>query len=264
MTITRPKKSLGQNFLVDPNYRRKIITAVRENFCGETIVEIGPGRGALTDGLLSFAGDMILVEKDRYLAHPLVEKFHSQNSVKVIRADFLEIDFESILPKPPQRMIAVGNLPYNVASQIYLKLLHNRRYFKRLYLMFQKEVAVRCLAAPGGRDYGVLSVWTQIMTRGRKLFDVPPTAFRPRPRVTSSFVAFELLDDDGQDWIPFMAFVRRLFQNRRKKTGTILKSMFGKGLSTSCALHLTEKRPEKLSLNELKTLFELFCPQNGV
>lgn len=256
----RPRRSLGQNFLIDPNYRRKIIAAIRKDYEGETVIEIGPGRGALTEGLALFAKELVLIEKDALLAGELRKRFHACGNVRVINEDFLKVDLEGVTATRigvAKKPLVIGNLPYNVASQILIRLLrHNERY-KRLYLMFQKEVAQRCLAAPGTRQYGILTVWTRLFSEPKKLFDLPPTAFRPRPKVTSRFVRFDLLGRAYEAEAGFIEFVRVLFQQRRK----MIKSRVT-GKETAAAAW--SKRPEGLTLPDLKLVYRFLKEKNLV
>ena len=174
----RPKKSLGQNFLIDQNYKRKILGAVLAK-TGSTILEIGGGKGILTEGLALSASHLWVVEKDHRLAELLREKFCGNAKVEVVCEDFLEME------APPPSPIVVSNLPYNIASQIFIKLIENRKNFSELFLMFQKEMALRFVAKPRTKDYGLLTLWAQIYTDCRILFHLPPTAFSPRPKVSS-------------------------------------------------------------------------------
>ncbi|HBF13107.1 MAG TPA: ribosomal RNA small subunit methyltransferase A [Deltaproteobacteria bacterium] len=222
MTILRPKKSLGQNFLVDGNYQRKIFEAV---CCTNpsNIMEIGPGREALTQHFVKRAGHLLVVEKDRELASHLIEKY--SKGVRVVEADFLECDLSALFGEE-KNWVVVGNLPYNVASQIFIKLVQNRKYFSDLFLMFQKEMAARFVAKPSTKDYGLLSLWAQIYTAPKILFHLPPTVFKPQPKVNSSFVHFKiktqpLIEESEEE--NFWILMRLLFQQRRKTMGSVLK-----------------------------------------
>lgn len=262
-----PKKSLGQNFLTDLNYQRKIIEAVRDDYCGQPILEIGPGQGALTRHLCEFAKSLTLVEKDGALAKELNEKFAGENHVTVIHDDFLDFDLLSLrvpgsgaLPseKSGQKISVVANLPYNVASQILIKIFIHSHLFDCLYLMFQKEVGNRCVAKPKTREYGIFTIWAQIFSNVEKLFDIPPTAFRPQPKITSSFLKFELKEADYNKEKNFIGFIRRLFNQRRKKISTTLKQNIDKKYFPQFA----DRRAEELSLPELRELFLIYSQKN--
>lgn len=264
MSYHHAKKSLGQNFLVDPNYQRKIIQAVRQIYQGETILEIGPGQGALTQHLSEFAQKIILVEKDTGLAQELARKYDSQIFIKVINVDFLKWDLNAL---SDEKIIVVANLPYNVSTQILIKLLQNMNKFQYLFLMFQKEVAQRCVASPNSKDYGILSVWCQLLANVKKLFDVPPTAFRPRPKITSAVLHFQpsgIEFDKKQN--QFMEFVKLIFSQRRKKIGTVLKAQQkykNQILEDFSGKDLLEKRAENLSIEQLRQLFAVFKHQES-
>lgn len=250
------KKSLGQNFLIDGNYQRKIIEAVQDDYQDQPILEIGPGRAALTQHLCGFAKSLTLVEKDTELAKDLKQRFAGDNHVKVIQADFLDLNLKShIEPKT----VVVANLPYNVASQILIKIFSHQYLFEKLYLMFQREVGNRCVAKPKTKDYGIFSIWSQLFSDVEKLFDIPPTAFRPQPKITSTFLRFDLKEVDYADEKLFISFIRRLFNQRRKKISTTLKPSIDKKHFP----HFADKRAEELSLLELKELFLIYS-QNAV
>lgn len=264
MNRTRPKKSLGQNFLIDPNFQRKIIAAFEAGYAGGTVLEIGPGRGALTQHLVQRASHLILVEKDRLLAAALQSRFADQSHVTVVSGDFLAWELSAL---PASGTTVVANLPYNIASQILIRLFENNRRFARLLLMLQKEVGCRCTANPGSRDFGILSLWCQVFSRPRRLFDCPPGAFRPRPKVVSSLIEFVFTSGVvGAEQKPFIGFVKLIFSQRRKKISTILKGR-GTGRTTPTGLAaLTDQRAENLQIEEMRRLFEWWRsdPQDGV
>lgn len=258
------KKSLGQNFLIDGNYQRKIIETVQDDYQGQPILEIGPGRAALTRHLCGFAKSLTLVEKDTELARDLKQRFADDNHVKVIQADFLDLDLLSLRAPcnaawQSQKTIVVANLPYNVASQILIKIFSHQHLFEKLYLMFQREVGNRCVAKPKTKDYGIFSIWSQLFSDVEKLFDIPPTAFWPQPKITSTFLRFDLKDMNYAHEKPFIGFIRRLFNQRRKKISTTLKPSIDKKHFPQFA----DKRAEELSLTELKELFLIYS-QNAV
>ena len=201
----RAKKSLGQNFLVDEAYAERIVAALgpRE---GETVVEIGPGRGALTSRLVGRAGRVVAVELDRELAPLLRERFAAHEDFKLVEADALSIDFcEAIAPAPTARVVA--NLPYNVSTAILQRLLGQRRCLTELVLMLQREVVERITAPPGSAERGYLSVLAEAYAEARALFDVPPGAFRPVPKVWSTVARLRVREsaaladvDEGRLW----------------------------------------------------------------
>ncbi len=181
----RPKKSLGQNFLIDPNLQRKIVAAVAPGPEDE-ILEIGPGRGALTDHLAGVPRRLILVELDDHLIHELQNRYEGRADVHVVHADFLKVDIRS-LSERPEELKVVGNIPYNVTAPIVFRLLERPRPAE-IVLMVQREVAQRMAASPATAEYGALTVGVQSVARVGLLFKVPRTAFRPMPRVDSSVI----------------------------------------------------------------------------
>lgn len=253
----RPKRSLGQNFLIDPNYQRKISEAARLVYAGQSVVEIGPGRGALTQHLAKWAKKLVLIEKDSELAASLRDDFLNQDHVSVHAGDFLDFPIETL---PHERMLVVSNLPYNVSTQILIRLFENRERFAHLFLMFQREVARRCVETPGSREFGILSVWCQSQARVKKLFDVPPTAFRPRPDIVSTVLQFDLFSGSftASDRA-FLDFVKLIFSQRRKKISNLLKKKYDlkKLESRPDLLPVLARRAEELDLSLMKVMFEV-------
>lgn len=189
------KKSFGQNFLADENYVRKIVAAL-ELQADETIVEIGPGRGALTRYLLNEATKVFAVELDRDLIPVLQEEFKDAPNFHLIAADALKIDFREMLSGENQRVKLVANLPYYISTAILLKLLTLRDCFSELVLMLQREVVERIMAPAGDRERGFLTVLVETYCRVEKILDVPPRAFRPQPKVWSAVVKVKPKDGE--------------------------------------------------------------------
>lgn len=217
----RAKRSLGQNFLSDPNTAAKIVTA-----CaiapGDTVIEIGPGRGALT-GLLvgSGAGTVLALEKDRDLAMRLARE---HPGLAVALTDALCLDWRR-LDRLPGVVRIIGNLPYNIASPLLWDLCAGATRFTRGVFMIQHEVAVRLCAAPGGREYGALTAWIGCHAQVAYCFKVPPTVFHPRPKVDSAVVAITPLPPDARPKEPgaLSRLLKLLFSKRRKQLGGILR-----------------------------------------
>jgi len=180
----RAKKSLGQNFLVEESYVRRVVEALGPRG-DETVLEIGAGRGALTGRLVGLAGRVVAVEFDRALAPLLRERFASAGNFELLEADALEVDFcAAVAPAAAARVVA--NLPYNVSTAILQRLIEQRRCLPELVLMLQREVVERITAPPGSAERGFLSVLVQAHCDAEALFDVPPGAFRPVPKVWST------------------------------------------------------------------------------
>ena len=185
-----PSKRLGQNFLTDQRIIQRIVEAL-EPGADETIVEIGPGRGALTAPLLERAGSLIAVEFDQNLIPLLTEKFSDKKNFKLIQSDALTTDFcDAIGPATQARIVA--NLPYNVATAILQRLIEQRHCLTEMVVMLQKEVVERITAGPGSAERGYLSVFVQAYCETEKLFDVAPSSFRPAPKVWSSVIRLRL------------------------------------------------------------------------
>ncbi len=191
------KRRFGQNFLVDRNVVNRIVAAVSPQ-PDENIIEIGPGRGALTSELIKAAGRVIAIELDRQLVPELRAKFSTAPNFKVIEADALTADYcEFIRPAGTARVVA--NLPYNVGTAILQKLIEQRRCITEMTLMLQREVVDRITAPPGSTERGYLSVFVEAYCETEKLFDVSPEAFRPAPKVWSTVARLRTRDKIAAD-----------------------------------------------------------------
>ncbi|WP_058555557.1 16S rRNA (adenine(1518)-N(6)/adenine(1519)-N(6))-dimethyltransferase RsmA [Thiohalocapsa sp. ML1] len=187
----RARKRFGQNFLHDPGTIRRIVAAVAPT-PGQHLVEIGPGRGALTAGLLEAAGELDVIELDRDLAGPLAERLGPLGHLRVHQADALRFDLCALLPAAAAaagaRLRLVGNLPYNISTPLLFRFLDQADCIHDLHLMLQKEVVDRLAAAPGQKIYGRLSVMVQSRCAVRRVLSVGPGAFTPAPKVDSAVV----------------------------------------------------------------------------
>ena len=196
-STNRPKRRFGQNFLVDQNVVDRIISAVAPR-SDETLVEIGSGRGVLTGRLIEKASRVIAIEFDRDLIPQLRRQFHASANLLIVEADALAIDLcNAIQPAPKARVVA--NLPYNIATAILQRLIEQRRCLSDMTLMLQREVVDRIAAEAGSPDRGYLSVLVEAYCEVEKLFDVPPRAFRPVPKVWSTVVGLRLRPQLGAD-----------------------------------------------------------------
>ena len=219
---SRPKRSLGQNFLIDPNYRRKIVEAVP---CedADRVIEIGPGRGALTEGLLARSPSLVVIEKDRDLAEQWQERAGREPNLTVVAGDVLDHPIATF--GDPTGSVVVGNIPYNVTTPILFHVLERPRC-REVLLMVQREVADRISAPPSTSAYGALSVGVRIVADVEHLFHVPPTAFRPRPKVESTVIRVRphsppRLDEEDEAWT--RRVTRAVFQWRRKQIAKSLR-----------------------------------------
>jgi 16S rRNA (adenine1518-N6/adenine1519-N6)-dimethyltransferase len=220
------RQKLGQHFLV----RGAVLERIARAACGEDaplVVEIGPGRGALTDKLLGRAGRVVAVEVDPYLAGKLREKYAGHPRLEIVHADVLRTDLGQWGPA-----VVAGNLPYYITSPILEQVLGLGGRLRRAVLLIQKEVAARLVAAPGDRDYGYLTVRTALAAEARWLFDVKPAAFHPPPKVDSSVVRLDPCDRMGAWGITsreaFLAFVGACFRQKRKTLRNNLAPVYGR------------------------------------
>jgi 16S rRNA (adenine1518-N6/adenine1519-N6)-dimethyltransferase len=224
----RAKKSLGQNFLVDPNQQRRIVDAVNAG-PDDTVLEIGPGQGALTRHLAERAGKLVLVELDNDLAAALKQEFADRDNVHVVHGDFMDTDVAGLVTDVG-RLRVVGNIPYNITTPIIFRLLERSIRPARIVLMVQKEVADRILAQPGTAEYGALSVGVRSVANVGRLFNVGRGSFRPVPRVDSTVIAIEPLVppplDAGQEQ-DLRELTRTAFSWRRKQLQKTLRSAPG-------------------------------------
>jgi len=179
------KKSLGQNFLTDPGIIRQIVDAI-DLSPNDSVIEIGPGRGALTDCLIEKAANVIAIELDRELVPQLRDRYNDHENFSVLEADALEIDLVELVKDDKVKLVA--NLPYYISTAILQRLAEQRHYLSSLVLMFQREVVDRITARPGDSERGFLTVIVEAAFSTEKLFDVPPCAFEPQPKVWSSVV----------------------------------------------------------------------------
>lgn len=250
----RPKKFLGQNFLVDENISKKIISFL-DIQDGDNVLEIGPGHGALTKHLIKFNINYTAVEIDKFIIEELTEKYG--NKINLIHKDFLEFDFSQIhdFTTPPIKVI--GNIPYNITTEILFKLYDNKQFVQSAVLMMQKEVAQRLTAKPNTKDYGILAILTQVNAVPKIVYNVPPTAFFPKPKVTSSVVRLELKNDSYviKNVDLFKKIVKSSFNQRRKVMRNSLKKLFEeKSIEFNSVNFDFSKRPEQLSIQEFVEL----------
>ncbi len=220
---------------------------------GDRLVEIGPGRGALTYPLLERAGRLAAIELDRDLLPLLRAGASTRGELELFNVDVLEFDFAA-LGEPPFRV--VGNLPYNISTPLLFHLLDSLSLIDDMHFMLQKEVARRLVAAPGGGDYGRLSVMLQQRCECHYLFEVAPHSFRPPPKVDSAVVRLEPLASprfDAGDPARFADIVRTAFGQRRKTIGNSLKTLLGRDRIAACGID-PGLRAENLSVADFARL----------
>jgi 16S rRNA (adenine1518-N6/adenine1519-N6)-dimethyltransferase len=220
--VPAPKRSLSQNFLSDPRILGRIADAVGAT-ASDTVLEIGPGKGALTGPLLERAGRVVAIEKDRELIPSLVSRF---SSLVLAEGDALEIDWNALVGGP---FLVAGNIPYNITSPLIDKALTPPRAARVVFLV-QKEVAERVASAPGSKEYGALSVGVQAVAKPERLFTVPKGAFYPVPKVDSAVLRMTPLAEPMVSDVevePFRRFVVGLFGFRRKQLVRALREHLG-------------------------------------
>jgi 16S rRNA (adenine1518-N6/adenine1519-N6)-dimethyltransferase len=269
--VPRRKPKLGQHFLQDRSVAPRIVEALGD-ISQSTVLEIGPGRGALTSILVRKARRVIAVETDRVIAAQLRMQFSLTPNIEIIEGDILAIDLDTLFgPKPgstrpgmeqsPERVRVIGNLPYFITSEILLRLFEYRKYFESIVLMVQKEVADRLAARPGTKEYGLLSATAQLYSQVEKLFVVPPGAFSPPPKVNSAVVRLVLtprVEALGVNEDEFIRFLKLSFGQKRKTLWNNLKSRYGPEDLTLAMQRAKIKpaiRAEALSLEQSAALF---------
>lgn len=214
----KPKKSLGQNFLLHPHQARRIVDAL-DLSPGDVVLEIGPGLGALTALLAASVREVLALEVDQALAAFLREElFAGQAKVRIVSQDVLKFDVMAFSREAGQRLKVVGNLPYHITSPLLFKLMDEKAALSLAVLMVQAEVGERLLAKPGGKDYGIVSVLAQYHFGLRRLFSLGPANFYPPPRVNSVVLRLEPArpEPQAQDENLFSRVVKAAFAQRRK------------------------------------------------
>ncbi len=257
-----PRKRFGQNFLTDQNVLTRIVTAAGIR-SGEPVLEIGPGRGALTRLLAGAAGRVVAVEVDRDLVRHLSAEFAGDERVEIISADVLGCDLDQLLlGRAPAPWRVVANLPYNISSQVLFLLLDRMPLFSGLTLMLQKEVAERIASGPDEKEYGILSVFCQLHCDVDVAFTVKPGSFHPAPKVHSAILRLRPLPAPRfhvGDEPFFRRLVKASFGNRRKTLWNCLKGQFAaddvqlRSTLDHCGID-PGRRGETLSLEEFARL----------
>lgn len=254
-TFAAPRKALGQNFLQDPNIINKIVAALNIK-AGETVVEIGPGRGALTELILPLADAFHLVEFDRDLVGYWQSRAQTESNLTVHEADILKFDLQTVIQHQKEPIKVIGNLPYNISSPVLFHLMNYADNISSQVVMLQKEVVQRMSASPGGKDYGRLSVMLQQRYDIEYLFTVPPGAFFPPPKVESAIARLTPLatiPHPVHDHVLFQSLVKQAFSQRRKTLRNTLK-----GLLTSVQIESVGVNPaaraETLAVSDFAAL----------
>jgi 16S rRNA (adenine1518-N6/adenine1519-N6)-dimethyltransferase len=241
-TVVSPvkrKPKLGQNFLADHSAAKRIVDALGD-LSNRTIIEIGPGRGMLTDFLVRRARKVIGIELDRVLAAQLRMRYATLKNIEILESDFVTVEWTSMVgrrpgplhdlrPTQPETVDIIGNLPYYVTSDIVLRILEEHESIGRVVIMVQREVADRISAEPGSRDYGLLSATAQLFARVENLFTLPPEAFDPPPEVYSSVIRLTMATRVSElqiDPEAFQAMLKLAFAQKRKTLANNLKGRY--------------------------------------
>ncbi|MDB5133351.1 MAG: rRNA ((1518)-N(6)/adenine(1519)-N(6))-dimethyltransferase [Mucilaginibacter sp.] len=251
MTLVRAKKHLGQHFLTDKNIAAKIVESLRPDNQYKQVLEVGPGMGILSDFLLQkseYEVYMIDIDTESY---QYLQKKYPRLGSRLINADFLDMDFAAYFTGP---LGIIGNFPYNISSQILFKVLDNRQQVIEVVGMFQKEVAERCSAKPGSKEYGILSVFLQAYYKVEYLFTVKAGVFNPPPKVLSAVIRLtrnetgELNCDEKLFW----QVVKAGFNQRRKTLRNALSSLINKEKMTDDKM--LDLRAERLGVDDFVRL----------
>ena len=236
-----PKKKWGQNFLIDSNTINKIISSI-DFTNNDRLLEIGPGKGAITKKLGKNAKSLTAIEIDYNLSKMLKED--CDKNIKIINEDFMKIDLENI-----DANIIVGNLPYYITTPILFKIFQSKLKWEKGYFLMQKEVAERIVSLPNQKSYGRLTIMCQIFSNPKILFNISPNVFRPVPKVDSSFVEFTRNKKfDIINYKRFESIIRKIFNTRRKKLKNCINEEMQLNIEPNS--ELLEKRPENISIEE--------------
>lgn len=254
----RAKKSFGQNFLIDESVSQRIVREFVDGLPCSRILEVGPGRGAITKYLLEHHNlEFKAVEADRDMIHQL-QQTYGLGPDRLIQEDFLKLALDKVYD---EEYAVIGNFPYNISSQILFRVDKYKDHIPYVMGMFQKEVAQRLASGPGSKIYGVVSVLLQAAYDIELLFEVPPTAFQPAPKVTSAIISLRRKENYELpcDAKIFRAIVKGSFNQRRKMLRNTLKPWIKD--DTLFDQQLLNERPEQLSLEDFYTLTKIISNQ---
>ncbi|MEM7468126.1 MAG: 16S rRNA (adenine(1518)-N(6)/adenine(1519)-N(6))-dimethyltransferase RsmA [Pseudomonadota bacterium] len=243
----RPRKRFGQHFLTDVSVIDKIIALIAPQ-PSETIIEIGPGEGVLTEHLLASRAKIVAIEIDRDLAQNLTNRFAARRNFNLINEDVLKVELRTLVQSEPVRI--VGNLPYNISTPLLQHLFAEISLISQMVFMLQREVVKRMCAASGGGDFGRLSILTQTHCRAINALAIPPTAFSPPPKVDSAIVALTPHSDQLDESLKsaLATVTRHAFSQRRKKLKTGLKALFSTAQISAAGID-ENIRPDQLSID---------------
>ncbi len=253
----QPKRSLGQNFLLDENVLRKIVRAIAPQ-PGDHFIEIGPGFGALTKYLLAAGSRCTAIEIDQRLIPHLQQEFGKPPNFALVHADFREIDLKPFAKDKKLRI--VGNIPYHITSHLVFTAFSQREILQDMILTVQREVAERIVAAPGGKEYGIMSVISQTFAQAELLFVISPHVFRPKPEVDSAVVRWRFQPPPVpiRDATFYVAMVKTIFGQRRKTLRRSLSKLASAEVLEKINFLDLQRRPETLTIAEMIQLANFF------
>ena len=243
---TKPNKKLGQNFLIN-EYTINTILEILDIKQEDSILEVGPGHGALTKNIVKKTKNYIGVEKDKNLSNLLKEKY--KNNIDIRNEDILKIDLKEIFLNNYR---VVGNIPYNISTKLLMKCIENKNSISKIHFMMQKEFVDRVISCHGKKSYGRLSVLIQIFFKVEKYIDINPSDFYPKPKIYSSFMSLTPLKNillEEEEIKYFLSFVKEIFNTRRKKIKNCLN------IDCEVLYDNIDKRAEELSIVEMIKLY---------
>ncbi|OAQ38827.1 16S rRNA (adenine(1518)-N(6)/adenine(1519)-N(6))-dimethyltransferase [Pedobacter psychrophilus] len=254
MSVVKAKKHLGQHFLTDKNIAEKIVNSLIHHAKYQQVLEVGPGMGVLSDFLLQkkdFETHLIDIDTESFL---FLQKKYPELGDKLLNEDFLKLNFKDVFASS---FAIIGNFPYNISSQILFKVLDNRNQVPEVVGMFQKEVAERCTAKAGTKEYGILSVFLQAYYKCEYLFTVKPGVFNPPPKVTSAVIRLSRneVKDLGCDEKLFWQVVKAGFNQRRKTLSNAVSGIIPKEKQDESKVWTL--RAERLSVTDFIDLTNL-------
>lgn len=254
MKKKKPKKSLGQHFLNDSNILHKIIeTSFSHNF--NNIIEIGPGTGNLTQLLINKYSNITAFELDNELIPILQNKFNTKK-LNLIHKDFLQVNLSDFAKN--EKITVYGNIPYYITNQIVYKLTQNHNIINSAFLLMQKEVAQRLSAKPKNKQYGIPTIFAQLVSTVEILFDVPPQSFNPPPKVQSSFISLDFSNPHPllkciENFDLFSKLVKNSFKHRRKKLKNNIQNF---NIPKNVFSEFEDKRAEELSIPDFYKIYK--------
>lgn len=264
-----PKKSLGQNFLTNKKIAEGIVDQLGD-ISGKIVVEIGPGMGVLTEILISRGAILTSIDLDKRAIDYLTERFASElnQNFTLLQSNFLEFSLEEFCQNQSKKILVIGNIPYNISSEIFFKLFENAKLIERAVLTVQKEVARRVASSEGSKEYGILSVARALVSTSKIAFDISGGSFYPPPKVTSSVIRMDFHTDQPpkDEYRKIMQLVRASFSQRRKvMRNSLANYLSSRGIDIndfsdnleSKEIRYLRQRAEELSLKDFKILAQI-------